>query len=161
MQKAWDFALERVLVLETRIRMEVNMVGGEEVDCLVWIPSQSPKLSDKSIRQTRGANVKTFDKVSRDLFFTHCVLIVDVLNRLKMHPCSRHETTQACGKGKPLKMWKARSTLHQCLQLNASKSDKCLYQTGTSLTCSSFVGITHHNLCLFIFKQAFWLGGRD
>lgn len=64
MQKAWDFAVANVLKMETKIRLETKIIGGEEVDCLVWIPSQSPKLSEKSIRQTRGSNMmKSFDKV--------------------------------------------------------------------------------------------------
>jgi hypothetical protein len=68
MQKSWDFAVDNVLKSETKIRMETKIIGGEEIDCLVYVPSQSPKLSEKSIRQTRGATVKTFDKVRHQCF---------------------------------------------------------------------------------------------
>jgi hypothetical protein len=77
---------------------------------------------------------------------------------MMMHPCSLHEITLACGKDKLLKMWKAHSTPHQCPQLNASKSDKCLYLTGTPLTCSPS---RNHLPEQFFCSQAFWLGECD
>jgi hypothetical protein len=64
-QKAWDDALANVLKYDPRIRYDTSVVGGEEVECLMWVPSSSPKASERSTRSaaTEASKKKFAEKV--------------------------------------------------------------------------------------------------
>jgi hypothetical protein len=65
MQKAWDAALANVLKFESKIRMETKMIGGEEIDCLVWVQSKSPRPNERSTRSMLdNTSTKNTEKAS-------------------------------------------------------------------------------------------------